>query len=717
VAPDDPRVIRAVEEYLAALEAGPRPDRQQFLARQPEIAEALAGCLDGLEFLHAAAPQLSQPWRGRLAAPVPGSQPEGPLGDFRIIREVGRGGMGVVYEAVQLSLGRRVALKVLPFAAALDPRQLQRFQHEAQAAARLHHTHIVPVYAVGCERGVHYYAMQFIDGQTLAQVIRELRRRAGLEADSPAGELASGRWAAPRCGPAPSQHAAGGAPAHPSPPGAARTVAQAAGGLSAEPSIRCPGFFRAVARLGVQAAEALEHAHQQGVVHRDIKPANLLVDGHGHLWVADFGLARFHSEAGLTLSGDLLGTLRYMSPEQALARRGLVDHRTDVYSLGLTLYELLTLEPACRGADRHEVLRRLEREEPCPPRGLNRAVPKDLETIVLKALAREPAGRYATAQELAEDLRRFLEDRPIRARRPTLLRRATQWSRRHRAAVGAAALLLLLAVVGLVVNNVLIGQERARAEEQAQQAAANYRMARDAVRRLLEHAGDSAVDQMLAEAGQNLPADVPPAEPLRRELLERALKFYEEFLEEHGTDPAVRRERVRAYGRVGDIRLLLGQHALAEQAYRQALKLDPDNAEVQDRLARLLATCPAPRLRDARQAVDLAKKAVARAPRNGAFWNTLGIAQYRAQEWRAAVASLEKSMQLRKGGDASDWFFLAMAHWRSGAKDKAREWYDRAVRWVEKNRPKDEELGRFRAEAAALLGLPGPPPRDGAPGR
>src|SRR5262249_20205848 len=160
-----------------------------------------------------------------------------------------------------------------------------------------------------------------------------------------------------------------------------------------------------------------------------------------------------------------------------------------------------------------------------------------------------------------------------------------------------------------------------------------------------------AVDQMFTEAGQNLPADVPPAEPLRRELLERALKFYEDFLEEHGTDPAVRRERVRVYGRVGDIRRLLGQHALAEQACRQRLKLDPDKAERQDRLARLLATRPAPQLRDARQAVDLAKKAVARAPRNGAFWNTLGIAQYRAQDWRAAVASLEKSMQLRKGGD------------------------------------------------------------------
>src|SRR5205085_5778169 len=166
---------------------------------------------------------------------------------------------------------------------------------------------------------------------------------------------------------------------------------------------------RRLAEWGVQAAEALDHAHQAGIVHRDVKPANLMLDERGNLWVTDFGLAHVqHSEASLTRTGDLVGTLRYMSPEQALAKRVVIDHRTDVYSLGVTLYELLTLHPALDGRDRQELLRQIAFEEPPPPRRHNPAVPRELETVVLKAMAKEPADRYASAQELADDLRRFL---------------------------------------------------------------------------------------------------------------------------------------------------------------------------------------------------------------------------------------------------------------------------------------------------------------------
>jgi Flp pilus assembly protein TadD len=204
-----------------------------------------------------------------------------------------------------------------------------------------------------------------------------------------------------------------------------------------------------VAQLGVEAAEALEHAHQLGVVHRDIKPANLLVDGRSHLWVADFGLAQVLSQVGLTMTGDLLGTLRYMSPEQALGQPGLVDHRTDIYSLGATLYELLTLEPAFPGKNRHEVLRRIAFEEPRPPRQLNKAIPAELATIVRKALEKSPDDRYATAGELADDLRRFLEDKPIRARPPTVRQRLMKWSRRHQPVLrtAAAAVILMAALL------------------------------------------------------------------------------------------------------------------------------------------------------------------------------------------------------------------------------------------------------------------------------
>jgi serine/threonine protein kinase/Flp pilus assembly protein TadD len=411
-----------VDDFLERLGRGERPDVEEYARRHPPLADVLRQMLPALRAVHL--PDADPPATTIV--------PEGPLGDFRIVREVGRGGMGVVYEAVQISLGRRVALKVLPFAAALEARHLQRFKNEAQAAAQLHHQHIVPVYAVGCERGLHFFAMQFIEGRTLAAVI------AGLHSEPPA------------------------APARPD------TLPVA--GLLTERAPRPQELFRSMARLGLQAAEALEHAHQEGIVHRDVKPANLLVDAKGNLWVTDFGLARLHNETGLTGSGDLLGTLRYMSPEQALGYPAVVDPRTDVYALGATLYELLTLRPVFDGRDRQELLRRIAAEEPCPPRRLNPAVPAELEIIVGKALEKEPAARYATAQDLADDLRRFLEDKPIRARRPSWPEQARKWARRHRPVVwsAAAALLATLAVlagcVGWVVRDQAARQARTDAD-------------------------------------------------------------------------------------------------------------------------------------------------------------------------------------------------------------------------------------------------------------
>jgi serine/threonine protein kinase len=554
---DNPRVMEALREYQAALDAGRRPSRRDFLSRYADVAAELADCLYGLELLRSGAPGLG----GQKRAPVPEAalSSEGTLGDFRILREVGRGGMGVVYEAEQISLRRRVALKVLPFAAAIDARQLQRFKNEALAAAHLRHEHIVPVYAVGCERGVHYYAMQFIDGQSLAALIGELRRLAPSPSPSE-GEEISG--AGPRPAEGPSQPGEVAADTDPyCPGGAAETLPgeaerQVAASISRERSSGRRRYFDRVAGLVRQAALALEHAHQAGVVHRDVKPANLLLDPRGQLWVTDFGLAQINNEAGLTLTGEVLGTLRYASPEQALARPGLVDHRSDVYALGATLYELLTLRPIFDGRDRHELLRQITHDEPQPPRSADGTIPVELETIVLKAVAKEPSERYVTAQELADDLQRFLEDQPIRARRPSLAERATKWVRRHHAMVALALAALLVVVAGLSVATALTARAYEREREKAREAAEQRARSEENFRKALE-----AVDQ-LVRIGEKELAGKPELEGLRWGLLEAALEYYRGFIDQRQDDPTIRRELENSQRRVeailGELTTLAG---------------------------------------------------------------------------------------------------------------------------------------------------------------
>ncbi len=438
---------RLADEFAERYRRGERPPLGEYTDRYPELAEQireLFPALVAIEQFGSEADPATGPTAPRPAAagPIPER-----LGDYRILREIARGGMGIVYEAVQESLGRHVALKVLPQYRMHDANQLERFQREARAAAMLHHTNIVPVFGVGEHNGVHHYAMQYIQGQTLDAVLHEVKRLRGPKvaeavlssvpndapelAASVAVELVSGRFAS-RTGAAADTEPV--TVSHPPGPGAHPAVPSDRERPSPSPSTSSilgqsgASYYRSVARIGIQAAEAIAYAHQHKVLHRDIKPSNLLLDSQGTVWVTDFGLAKAEGAGALTQTGDIVGTLRYMAPERF---QGLADARSDVYALGLTLYEMLTLEPAFAADERARLIDKILHGEPTKPRQLDHRVPRDLETITLKAIARDPSDRYRSASDLAEDLRRYLGDRSILARRASALEQARRWCRRN----------------------------------------------------------------------------------------------------------------------------------------------------------------------------------------------------------------------------------------------------------------------------------------------
>jgi serine/threonine protein kinase len=578
---DDDQLVAAVNEYMTALESGARPSRNTFLARYPEIADELSACLDGLAFVHSAAGEIpgaaTLPRDPLSRRPTIDPAMSQPLGDFRLVREIGRGGMGIVYEAVQLTLGRRVAVKVLPFAAALDTRRLERFRNEAQAAAQLHHTNIVPVYSVGCDRSVHFYAMQLIEGQSLSEVIRDLRTLAAPPAieqhQGVSDETLSGR---PRIAP----------PAAPPSIIPSADSDYSAEKLSFLRTSRGSAYSHSVARLALQVAEALDYAHRVGIVHRDIKPANLLLDERGTLWITDFGLAQFYTDHDLTRSGDMVGTMRYMSPEQASGRAVVLDQRTDVYSLGVTLYELLTLERALPGTTHEQLLYQLTYFDPRPARAIDKTIPRELETILIKSMAKDPADRYQSARAMAEDLRRFLADEPILARPPSTWDQAVKWTRRHKALTRSALVILLLSAIGLSITTLLIAREQANTRA-AYELERSKAIEADTQRGRAERASRqarAALDFFSGLAAEEM--DKPEFSELRQEMLEESLSYYQSFLEDASDDPSASAELATARTRVqtflshflaldGLMQASLRVRLLGEESVRKELNLTP----------------------------------------------------------------------------------------------------------------------------------------------
>jgi WD40 repeat protein/serine/threonine protein kinase len=515
-------VNQLAEEFLERYRRGERPSVTEYAQQYPQLAEKIRDVFPALVVVENFASVGGQSTGPHANATLDDRKIPRQLGEYHLLREVGRGGMGVVYEAVQESLGRHVALKVLPFHALLNPTQLERFHREARSAAHLHHTNIVPVFGVGEHEGIHYYAMQFIKGHGLDIVLQEVRGLRGqtvsvavqspvLDEESSASvaqALVSGRFT----GRAVDDSGASAAPAVDEHADSKRLIFDKdIQGLSGEPASAIPAsrsdlasqtdaqYFRSIARLGVQVAEALDHAHRQGVLHRDIKPSNLLLDTQDTVWVTDFGLAKAVGSDELTHPGDVVGTLRYMAPERF---QGKSNPQSDEYSLGITLYELLTLRPAFEDSNRARLIHRIAHEEPPRPRQVDRRIPLDLETIVLKAMDKEPGRRYASVGEVAEDLRRFLTDRPVKARRTSLSERAWRWCRRNpaKAAAGSLGVVALMAVVALAIGSVFVVQLR---REQAQTEAA--RQVAEEYRHEAEHLSASlALERglMLAEQGE-----------------------------------------------------------------------------------------------------------------------------------------------------------------------------------------------------------------------
>ena len=477
--PDDDPLGPVFESYLDRLRRGDHPAMTELIALHPELAGRIRELIPAMVVLE----QL-----GRSAAdlvPTSGtrhgstrSRDEGPspdrLGDYVIRRRIGGGGMGVVYEAERESLKSRVALKVIHPRFRADPKYLRRFNAEARLAAGLHHTNIVGVFDYGEHDGICYYAMQFIDGQPLDHVVADLRC---LRQDRTHAEGLLGLDAILTLSPGEVSHvpsvavrglltgqfdvatARVGSEEATQPLGTfdsssserARDLPDAAeiAGLSTLGSSSLGGsgegrYFREIARLGAQVADAMEYAHRRGVLHRDIKPSNLLLDALGNIWVTDFGLAKLEQGEDLSQSRELVGTLRYMAPERL---RGNSDRRGDIYSLGATLYELLALRPPFEESDNFRLMEQLRNDAPVPPRYVDRKIPRDLETIVLKAMAKDPKDRFGTAGELAGELRRFVEGRPIRSRPVSVVERFWRWCKRDPWLAGASISAALLAIV------------------------------------------------------------------------------------------------------------------------------------------------------------------------------------------------------------------------------------------------------------------------------
>lgn len=552
--PDQPDLEQIADEFIGEIRSGNNPMIADFATRYPDQASEINEFFPAIAALEGGKFNESPQGKVSLGASAPEQ-----LGDFKIVREIGRGGMGVVYEAIQESLNRRVALKLLPRHSLLDEKQLRRFRREAELTASLHHTNIVPVFGVGENSGFHYYVMQLIEGigldelhQKLVETEADNQNRADHHSPT---KIDSDTVLAVDDETQPQQ----------------RQQPPLAIGNEISPEfekfVRTP---RDIAKLGVQAANALQYAHDRGILHRDIKPGNLLLDRDGLLCITDFGLARVAEQSDLSKSNDMAGTLGYMAPEMF---RGETCRQSDIYGLGITLYELLTSQPAIERSSRHEMIDQIQRGTIQSPRRINQTIPRDLETIIQKAIAVDTKHRYQSAGELAEDLNRFLENRPIRARRVNLLEHLWRWSKRNPAIASLSGIALsLLLMLGI---SLAVGFERERRERKRAESFST--LATEALDRIFNRFVPSR-----AQTTESNMAATDYSEPVlsreSAELLEGMVQFYEKLAESTGSQSEFQLKAANAQHKVGDIHRRLGDYDASLKAYQKSLMIYQQNA-------------------------------------------------------------------------------------------------------------------------------------------
>lgn len=687
-----------VDLVCQKIQEGAEVDIGQLEREFPGYADKVAGMVRILKDLHTFDLSLTGDRPGSSVQPA---DMIGRLGDFRLLGPIGRGGMGIVYEAAQVSIDRRVALKVLPLTALIDDLALKRFRNEVQAAALIEHPNIVAVYSVGEDRGVHYYAMQLVRGPSLASVIGSLKDQLAqdgfFDGDTIRQIVSRHRWpVAEAMGSTSAEGSnstarAGGPPACP-------VESSARGRFGAD-------YFRCVAQLGVQAARALDEAHLHGVIHRDIKPGNLLLDSHGSLFVADFGLARIETAQGITNAGDVMGTLRYMSPEQVTGEKGIVDARTDQYSLGATLYELAALRPMYDGTGRTGLIRGILDGEPESLRRIRPAVPPDLATIIGKATRKDAGERYPRCGDLADDLQRFLDNRPILARNPTLVNRIAKWSQRNPLLVKAGLAGFVLATIGLIISNLLILEQKRIAEEKTREAqrlqrksdelAASETKARVRAEEL--NTQTSEYNNILQGIFSDLnPRDKKPGDPELAQLLADRLVLAGEQIGKNNYQWPVK--QIELLLELGSSLTSLGYPEQALKIYERADQIIADNAQSSEPFWVALKStyvgsaclaCGKPDLAAVayQRGYDYYQISDPEGKETLSCLHGLATAQYQSGDYRGCIASLESLIprRIRVLGEShkstlTSMNVLAAAYQANGELDLALEWMERVYK-------------------------------------